>query len=66
MAEHSRKSVVKSVVERKEKLAREELSLSPRPHAIGAGIFSGRYTCTIVAGGYVANRIANGAGPKGK
>jgi len=29
----------------------------PDDDAIGAGIFSGRYTCTIVAAGYVAKKI---------
>ena len=30
--------------------------------SIGAGIFSGRYTCTIVAAGYVAKKILKGLG----
>ncbi|MGC8861600.1 MAG: chorismate synthase [Armatimonadota bacterium] len=30
--------------------------------AIGAGIFSGRYTCTIVAAGYVAKKILSACG----
>jgi len=30
--------------------------------SIGAGIFSGRYTCTIVAAGYVAKKILNACG----
>ncbi len=29
----------------------------PADDAIGAGIFSGRYTCTIVAAGYVAKKV---------
>ncbi len=29
----------------------------PDDDAIGAGLFSGRYTCTIVAAGYVAKRV---------
>ncbi len=34
----------------------------PADDAIGAGIFSGRYTCTIVAAGYVAKKILKSLG----
>ena len=34
----------------------------PDDDAIGAGIFSGRYTCTIVAAGYVAKKILKKCG----
>lgn len=34
----------------------------PSDDAIGAGIFSGRYTCTIVAAGYVAKKILKSLG----
>jgi chorismate synthase len=34
----------------------------PADDAIGAGIFSGRYTCTIVAAGYVAKKILKQCG----
>ncbi len=34
----------------------------PADDAIGAGFFSGRYTSTIVASGYVAKKILNGCG----
>ncbi len=33
------------------------MKYGPDDDAIGAGIFSGRYTCTIVAAGYVAKKI---------
>lgn len=33
------------------------LKYGPADDAIGAGIFSGRYTCTIVAAGYVAKKV---------
>jgi len=33
------------------------IKYGPADDAIGAGIFSGRYTCTIVAAGYVAKKI---------
>ncbi len=33
------------------------IKYGPDDDAIGAGIFSGRYTCTIVAAGYVAKKI---------
>ena len=33
------------------------MKFGPDDDAIGAGIFSGRYTCTIVAAGYVAKKI---------
>jgi len=33
------------------------MKYGPDDDAIGAGIFSGRYTCTIVAAGYVAKRV---------
>ncbi len=36
----------------------------PDDDAIGAGIFSGRYTCTIVAAGYVAKKILKLCGIK--
>jgi chorismate synthase len=34
----------------------------PADDAIGAGLFSGRYTCTIVAGGYVAKQVLKACG----
>ncbi len=34
----------------------------PDDDAIGAGIFSGRYTCTIVAAGYVAKKVLQKCG----
>ena len=34
----------------------------PDDDAIGAGIFSGRYTCTIVAAGYVAKKVLKTCG----
>ncbi|MBN2545944.1 MAG: chorismate synthase [Spirochaetes bacterium] len=34
----------------------------PDDDAIGAGIFSGRYTCTIVAAGYIAKKILKKCG----
>ncbi|MHC4563897.1 MAG: chorismate synthase, partial [Planctomycetota bacterium] len=34
----------------------------PDDDAIGAGIFSGRYTCTIVAAGFVAKKILQACG----
>ena len=34
----------------------------PADDAIGAGFFSGRYTCTIVAGGYVAKKVLKACG----
>ena len=34
----------------------------PADDAIGAGLFSGRYTCTIVAGGYVAKKVLKACG----
>jgi chorismate synthase len=34
----------------------------PDDDAIGAGIFSGRYTCTIVAAGYVAKKVLKRCG----
>jgi chorismate synthase len=34
----------------------------PADDAVGAGIFSGRYTCTIVAAGYVAKKILKSLG----
>jgi len=33
------------------------MKYGPADDAIGAGIFSGRYTCTIVAAGYIAKKI---------
>ena len=33
------------------------IKYGPDDDAIGAGIFSGRYTCTIVAAGYIAKKI---------
>jgi chorismate synthase len=33
------------------------MKYGPDDDAIGAGIFSGRYTCTIVAAGYVAKKV---------
>ena len=33
------------------------MKYGPADDAIGAGLFSGRYTCTIVAAGYVAKKI---------
>jgi chorismate synthase len=33
------------------------MKYGPDDDAIGAGIFSGRYTCTIVAAGYIAKKI---------
>lgn len=33
------------------------IKYGPDDDAIGAGIFSGRYTCTIVAAGYVAKKV---------
>ena len=38
------------------------IKYGPDDDAIGAGIFSGRYTCTIVAGGYVAKKILKKCG----
>ncbi len=34
----------------------------PSDDAVGAGIFSGRYTCTVVAAGYVAKKILKAMG----
>jgi chorismate synthase len=34
----------------------------PADDAVGAGLFSGRYTCTIVAGGYVAKKALKACG----
>ena len=34
----------------------------PADDAIGAGLFSGRYTCTIVAAGYVAKQVLKACG----
>ena len=33
------------------------MKYGPNDDAIGAGIFSGRYTCTIVAAGYIAKKV---------
>jgi chorismate synthase len=38
------------------------IKYGPDDDAIGAGIFSGRYTCTIVAAGYVAKKILKKCG----
>jgi len=38
------------------------IKYGPDDDAIGAGIFSGRYTCTIVAAGYVAKKILKRCG----
>ncbi|MFH1615546.1 MAG: chorismate synthase [Planctomycetota bacterium] len=38
------------------------IKYGPDDDAIGAGIFSGRYTSTIVAAGYVAKRVLKAAG----
>ncbi len=38
------------------------LKYGPDDDAIGAGIFSGRYTCTIVAAGYVAKQVLKAFG----
>lgn len=38
------------------------MKYGPDDDAIGAGIFSGRYTCTIVAAGYVAKKILDRCG----
>lgn len=38
------------------------IKYGPDDDAIGAGIFSGRYTCTIVAAGYVAKKILASCG----
>lgn len=40
------------------------LKYGPADDAIGAGIFSGRYTCTIVAAGYIAKKILAKCGIK--
>ncbi len=40
------------------------IKYGPDDDAIGAGIFSGRYTCTIVAAGYVAKKILQAHGIK--
>jgi chorismate synthase len=40
------------------------MKYGPDDDAIGAGIFSGRYTCTIVAAGYIAKRILEKCGIK--
>ena len=38
------------------------MKYGPDDDAIGAGIFSGRYTCTIVAAGYVAKKVLKKCG----
>ncbi len=38
------------------------MKYGPDDDAIGAGIFSGRYTCTIVAAGYIAKKVLRRAG----
>jgi chorismate synthase len=38
------------------------MKYGPDDDAIGAGLFSGRYTCTIVAAGYVAKKILKKCG----
>ena len=38
------------------------IKYGPDDDAIGAGIFSGRYTCTIVAAGYIAKKVLRRAG----
>jgi len=38
------------------------MKYGPDDDAIGAGIFSGRYTCTIVAAGFVAKKILKACG----
>jgi chorismate synthase len=38
------------------------IKYGPDDDAIGAGIFSGRYTCTIVAAGYVAKKVLKKCG----
>ncbi|MGA1823794.1 MAG: chorismate synthase [bacterium] len=38
------------------------MKYGPDDDAIGAGIFSGRYTCTIVAAGYIAKKILKKCG----
>jgi len=38
------------------------IKYGPDDDAIGAGLFSGRYTCTIVAAGYVAKKILKKCG----
>jgi chorismate synthase len=38
------------------------MKYGPDDDAIGAGIFSGRYTCTIVAAGYVAKKVLERCG----
>ena len=38
------------------------MKYGPSDDAIGAGIFSGRYTCTIVAAGYIAKKILQKCG----
>lgn len=38
------------------------MKYGPDDDSIGAGIFSGRYTCTIVAAGYVAKKILSKCG----
>jgi chorismate synthase len=38
------------------------IKYGPNDDAIGAGLFSGRYTCTVVAAGYVAKRVLQALG----
>ena len=38
------------------------MKYGPDDDAIGAGIFSGRYTCTIVAAGYIAKKVLRNLG----
>ena len=38
------------------------MKYGPDDDAIGAGIFSGRYTCTIVAAGYIAKKLLRNLG----
>jgi len=38
------------------------MKYGPDDDAIGAGLFSGRYTCTLVAAGYIAKRVLKALG----